>query len=194
MEHTKTGSHQIRPSRGNKVKLPLDSSSKNGVAKLVILTSFALFSMILINDFIVLMYDRRRLCEEGDVQAARSLLRKPRNLASTIVAFVEESLNGDVDPCETNFPDNGLFGEYPPLPHDGGDMIPRRPQGTIAYAVTITRCPEFYEPGVDKAPDPGADLFEATAIIKDEICNFTATMNKLTESGESADFTAGQTL
>jgi hypothetical protein len=40
----------------------------------------------------------------------------------------------------------------------------------VAYALTITRCPELYASEVDVTPDPGENFFEATAIIKDEIC------------------------
>lgn len=64
---------------------------------------------------------------------------------------------------------------------DGGP-IPNRPYGTIAYVLTIIRCPEWYEPGVDGTPDPGEDLFEMTAVIKDEICNATDTAKEFSDS------------
>ncbi len=50
------------------------------------------------------------------------------------------------------------------------------PENTTAYAVTITSCPEvYYEAPASEITDPGADIYEASAIIKSEVCDATGT-------------------
>ena len=46
---------------------------------------------------------------------------------------------------------------------------------TIAYVVCLTGCPVWYEPAVDTTsePDAGSDLYEASAILKSEVCAVT---------------------
>ena len=48
---------------------------------------------------------------------------------------------------------------------------------TIAYVVSLTGCPVWYEPGVDTTgePDAGSELYEASAILKSEVCTITDT-------------------
>lgn len=158
-----------------------------------------LTGMVVVNDCVIYLDLRRTLCEKGMHAEAQALLSEPRHLTSTIVAYVDAVLNGSEDPCkQTHFPETGLFAEYPPTVYDEGDGIPQRPAGTIAYVVTITRCPELYAPTVDDTPDPGTELYEVTAIIKNEICNTTEIIKNLnkaisdTESGST--LVRGQTL
>ncbi len=155
----------------------------------------ALASFSALSDYAEYLEKRRSLCEQGKSDEAYELSME-RNLVSTIVAYIDEAMNGDVDPCETIFPAHGLqadglFDEYPPLVHFGG-LVPHRPTGTIAYALTITRCPEIYAPPIDENPDPGDAIYEATVLVKDEICNTTATLKKLREVYMESNF--GQTL
>ncbi len=50
------------------------------------------------------------------------------------------------------------------------------PENTTAYAVTITSCPEvYYEAPATEITDPGPDIYEASAIIKSEVCDATGT-------------------
>jgi len=150
------------------------------------LACLAIASVLCLNDYSSEEVQRRLLCQLGKPEEARKLV-DDRNLASSMVAYVDEILNGAIDVCETAFPIGILFDEYPPLSRSGGP-IPNRPDGTIAYVLTITRCPDWYEAGVDGTPDPGDDLFEMTAIIKEEICNATDRANEL------ADASLSQTL
>ena len=152
----------------------------------------ALSSLAILNEYTFYHDVRRGLCESGRIEEANILFSEPRGLTSTIVAYIDSALNAEEDPCETNFPQVGIFDEYPPVTHGSGDNIPRRPVGTYAYALTITRCPEWYEPDVDGTVDPGVDLYEASAIIKDEICNATAT--SLLLNGNDPNGNTGQTL
>jgi len=170
-------------------------TQRAGVIRTSFLAVLVLTFVIVTNDYVIYLDLRRGLCEEGKTEEANNLfskLREQRYLATSIVAYVDEILNGAEDPCHTVYPESGLFEEYPVLIHTGGDGIARRPYGTVAYAMTITRCPEWYEPGVDDTQDPGAHIFEATAIIKDEICNATKTI--LGISTNSKDDRRGQTL
>jgi len=153
---------------------------QKGMKNLVVLAGLAIASVLCLNDYSSEESQRRLLCQQGKTEEAKMLV-DDRNLASTIVAYVDEILNGAIDVCETDFPIGILFDEYPPISHSGGP-IPNRPDGTVAYVLTITRCPEWYAAGVDATPDPGADLYEMTAIIKDEICNITDATNELANS------------
>ena len=156
---------------------------KKGMKNVIMLAGLAIASVLCLNDYSSDEVQRRLLCQMGRTEEARKLV-DDRNLASTMVAYVDEILNGAIDVCETEFPPGILFDEYPPLTHSGGP-IPNRPKGTMAYVLTITRCPEWYEPAVDGTPDPGDDLYEMTAVIKDEICNATDTTNELADSSFS---------
>ena len=50
-----------------------------------------------------------------------------------------------------------------------------RPKDTTAYAVVIECCPEKYEALLSGTTDPGADIFEASAMMKQSVCNATET-------------------
>ena len=92
--------------------------------------------------------------------------------SSSIGAYIDRVVRRGLASCETTFPDSKLFDEYPPVTHNAVRRIPNSPEGTIvAYALTVTRCPEFSASGVDGIPDPSKHIFQATVIIKDEICN-----------------------
>ena len=156
---------------------------KKGMKNLVVLAGLAIASVLCLNDYSSEEVQRRLLCQLGKTEEARKLV-DDRNLASTMVAYDDEILNGEIDVCETEFPPGILFDEYPPIDHTGGP-IANRPEGTVAYALTITRCPQWYEAGVDATPDPGAEMYEMTAVIKDEICNATDTKNVLANSAHS---------
>ena len=166
---------------------PSGPKRKFGLFKHFFLVLLGLTCAVLINDTIMYLDLRRTLCEKGMTEEARTLLQEPRHLTSTIVAYIDAIVNGAEDPCKTYFPNDGLFLEYPPVLYDEGDGIVRRPIGTIAFVVTITRCPEMYQPPVDDSPDPGPDLYEVTAIIKEEICNATATLNLLAGTTGDSD-------
>ena len=161
--------------------------------KMVVLAFTALASVAVLNDYAVIIDLRRGLCENGEVEEAKSLLSTPRGLKSSIIAYIDTIINADEDPCQTSFPNVGIFAEYPPLSHGGGNNIPQRPLGTYAYAIQITRCPEWYSSTVQGSIDPGDNLYEASAIIKDEICNATATNSLLTNKNDPGN-QKGQTL
>ena len=156
---------------------------KKGMKNVIMLAGLAIASVLCLNDYSSDEVQRRLLCQMGRTEEARKLV-DDRNLASTMVAYVDEILNGAIDVCETEFPPGILFDEYPALTHSGGP-IPNRPKGTMAYVLTITRCPEWYEAAVDGTPDPGDDLYEMAAVIKDEICNATDKANELADSSLS---------
>ena len=183
--------------KNKKGHLSIQRKRSGGILKYFFLVFLGLTGVIVVNDCVIYLDLRRSLCENGMTEEARTLLNEPRHLTSTIVAYIDAIVNGHEDPCKTSFPNAGLFLEYPPIVYDGGDNIVRRPVGTIAYVVTITRCPEMYAPGVDETPDPGPDLYEVTAIIKDEICNATETLNMLSQGSDSQgsdSYTRDQTL
>ena len=142
---------------------------KKGPVRIFLLGVFALASLGAVNDYADFVGKHRGLCELGKSEEALQLVTE-RNLASSIIAYIEGAVNGNLAPCEnTIIPESGVFEEYPTITHEAG-TIPNRPEGTVAYALTITRCPEVYTSTVDGTPDPGEHIFEATAIIKDEIC------------------------
>jgi hypothetical protein len=93
-----------------------------------------------------------------------------RNLVRRIAAYINNDVNGETTLCETRIPESGIFNEFPTITHSAGPVSSRPKGNTVAYALTITRCPELYASEVDVTPDPGENFFEATAIIKDEIC------------------------
>jgi len=161
---------------------------------MVALAFTALASVAVLNDYAVIMDVRRGLCENGEVEEAKSLLSTPRGLTSSIVAYIDNIINADEDPCQTSFPSvGGIFSEYPPMPYSGGNGVPQRPLGTYGYAIQITRCPEWYSSAIQGSIDPGDNLYEASAIIKDEICNATAT-NEMLTNGNDPGSQKGQTL
>jgi len=147
-------------------------AQRKGVKNLVVLVGAVIVSVLCINDYISESEHTRILCMQGKIEEVRKLV-DDRNLVSNMVAYIDEIFNGEMDICGTDFPDTLLWDEYPPIVHSGGDLIPHRPAGTIAYVLTITRCPDWYEPAVDGTPDPGDELYEMTAVIKNEICTTT---------------------
>jgi len=144
------------------------NAKKKGPIRMILLGAFALASFDAVNDYAEYLQTHRSLCEVGKSEEALQLANE-RKLTSSMIAYIDNVVNGDVVPCDTAIPEIGIFDEYPPIIHNAG-LIPNRPQGTMAYAFTITRCPEFYTSGVEGTPDPGENIFEATAIIKNEIC------------------------
>ena len=129
-------------------------------------------------------------------EAMRLLLADERNFVTSptsIGAYIDSILgvNRDIDLCKTAFPDSKLFDEYPLITHDGAGVIPNRPEGTIAYAFTITSCPEFSTSGVGGTSDPIKRKVEATTIIKDEICDATDALEIMRKENGSL---VGQTL
>jgi len=143
-------------------------------------------SLVAINDHTNYRNMRRSLCASGNVESLSAFLDEPRGLASSIIAYVDAALNGEPDACEISFPDLGVFEDYPPITYAGGP-IPNRPEGTVAFATTIIGCPEWYGPDVEGTPDPGADLFEATAILKNEVCDAVDFQDKLSTGAEGSN-------
>ena len=100
------------------------------------------------------------------------------------LAEVEEITNeaGEVDPSilvpDINEPmyysevDTTLLGLFEPQVYEPVNET-NRPEGTTAYTVTITSCPGTYNPPASEVSDPGADIYEASAICKNNVCNNT---------------------
>ncbi len=94
--------------------------------------------------------------------------------------FLAQEIDGIVDiaPQNDNIPlDSGerdLIENFAPQDYNiggtvGGSLEPDvGHDGTIAYTVPLTGCPEWYEPTVDTNGEPplAADLYEASAILK----------------------------
>ncbi len=169
-------------------------AKSNTIVRYFSLAILGMTTVVVLNDFALAMNVRRKLCRvSGELPRGRRLAAEPQILPSAIISYIDNLINGDEDPCKTDFPDEGVFEEYPPVVYDGGDGIPQRPPGTVAYVLPINGCPNRYEPGVIETPDPGADLFEVTAIIKDEICNATETMNRIS-ADTGSPYAKSQTL
>lgn len=60
-----------------------------------------------------------------------------------------------------------------------------RPEGTTAYVVMIYSCPEFYMPGQPDWTDPGTQLFEASAIIKQAVCKIAVDLAPVPDNATS---------
>ncbi len=98
-----------------------------------------------------------------------------------LAGFAEEEevdpvlLNPDVDSPDyyTNV-DAALLDVYEPKTYEPVNTT-ERPKDTTAYSVVITSCPETYNPPESEVTDPGTDIFEASAMLKQAVCNVTET-------------------
>ena len=97
--------------------------------------------------------------------------------------FNPDLVGGEVDPTilapdsETNVQrnvDSSVLGLFEPRVYEPVAET-NRPANTTAYAVVIECCPEKYEAMLSGTTDPGADIFEASAMIKQSVCNATET-------------------
>ncbi len=60
-------------------------------------------------------------------------------------------------------------------PEDAEDRATPPDEQTIAYVTVLEGCPEIYAPPEQMIEDPMADLYEAGAVIKSEVCEVTET-------------------
>ncbi len=103
----------------------------------------------------------------------------------------------DVDePMYYSEVDTALLSLFEPQIYEPVNETVRPGEGTTAYTVTITSCPGTYDPPASEVTDPGADLYEASAICKNNVCNTTdttATARRLGSHGHrdlvEADYT-----
>lgn len=75
-----------------------------------------------------------------------------------------------VDPVDTSLMESYEPKVYEPIEATGEPA----PIDTVAYTVVITSCPNTYEPPNSEVTDPGTELYEACAMIKNGVCNATA--------------------
>ena len=85
-------------------------------------------------------------------------------------ALVPDAEVTTVDPVDTT-----LLELYEPQVYEPVDATESPPPtiDTVAYTVVITSCPNTYEPPDSEVTDPGTEIFEASAMIKHEVCNAT---------------------
>ena len=94
----------------------------------------------------------------------------------TVINIVPETVGDTVlDAAERD-----LVQSYEPVTYDpvvAEAKATTNDADTIAYVVSITGCPEWYEPGsevgIADAPIIANDLYEASAILKSEVCEMT---------------------
>ena len=142
-----------------------------------------------VSEYAALLKNSRGVVGKSEDEAQLLLLADERNpiRSSTIIGtYINNIVKRDSALCQTTFPDSKLFDEYPPVAHNAVETIPNSPEGTIvAYALTITRCPEFSASGLGEIPDPSKHIFEATVIIKDEICDATDALKSMKKDNGS---------
>ena len=68
--------------------------------------------------------------------------------------------------------DTNLLDMYQPKSYEPVSNT-TRPKGTTAYTVVITSCPDTYSPPGSEVTDPGSDIFEASAMLKEFVCQLT---------------------
>eukprot|EP00551_Chaetoceros_affinis_P007592 CAMPEP_0203662284 /NCGR_PEP_ID=MMETSP0090-20130426/301_1 /ASSEMBLY_ACC=CAM_ASM_001088 /TAXON_ID=426623 /ORGANISM="Chaetoceros affinis, Strain CCMP159" /LENGTH=773 /DNA_ID=CAMNT_0050525047 /DNA_START=39 /DNA_END=2360 /DNA_ORIENTATION=+ len=97
-------------------------------------------------------------------------------------AEIEEITNpeGEVDPTvlvpDVNEPmyysevDTTLLGLFEPAIYEPVNETANRPEGTTAFTVTITSCPETYDAPSSEVTDPGGDIYEASCLLKNQAC------------------------
>lgn len=110
--------------------------------------------------------------ESGIYYAPESPIPIPDEM-SIVGGFIDPSLLAPKDSSDSTYysPVNtAILNTYTTQIYDPVDTT-IRPEGTTAYAVTITSCPEFYEPAEPDVTDPGAELYEASAMIKESVCS-----------------------
>lgn len=110
--------------------------------------------------------------ESGIYYAPESPIPIPDGM-SIVVGEIDPSLLAPKDSSDSTYDstvNNALLNTYTTQTYDPVDTT-LRPEGTTAYAVTITSCPEFYEPAEPDVTDPGAELYEASAMIKESVCS-----------------------
>lgn len=75
--------------------------------------------------------------------------------------------------------ERALVSVYDPQEYDPEAAVLRasdRDADTIAYTVFVTGCPELYQPSgqdIEEEPGSGSDLYEASAILKAQVCEMT---------------------
>ena len=74
--------------------------------------------------------------------------------------------------------ERGLMNTYDPIIYEAAvaiAMATTNDQGTVAYVVAHTGCSEWYEPATEAADEPASatDLYEASAVIKSQVCEMT---------------------
>ena len=156
--------------------------------------------LILIGSFVITVFcpavsayadfvkNRIGVVEKPEEISQLLLIADERNLtkSSSIRTYIDSVVKRDSASCETTFPDSKLFDEYPPVTYNSVGMIPNSPESTIvAYASTFTHCPDFSASGVDGIPNPRKHIFEATVIIKDEICDATDALEIMNKENAS---------
>jgi len=135
-------------------------------------------------------------------EQALQLVEK-KKATNAIGAYIDSMLKAS-NSCKSQFLDSKLFDEYPaPAPstitHNkakingvkGKMILPNRPESTIAYALTITCCPDFVDSADHETFDPGNIILEATTIIKDEICDTNDALELMRKRNDSL---SGHTL
>lgn len=84
-------------------------------------------------------------------------------------------LNPDADePQYYSNVETALFDVFEPATYEPVETT-ERPEDTTAYSVVITSCPETYNPPESEVTDPGAEIFEASAMLKQSVCDVTDT-------------------
>ncbi len=78
------------------------------------------------------------------------------------------------DPSAVTSVDTNLLDIFEPKEYNPVNET-TRPQGTTAYTVVISSCPDDYNPPSSEVTDPGNDIFEASAMLKQFVCNVTET-------------------
>ena len=81
----------------------------------------------------------------------------------------------DVDePVYYSEVDTALLDVYEPKTYEPVEETEIPPTDTTAYTITITSCPnDLYSPPDSEVTNPEGDIFEASAMIKQSICNAT---------------------
>lgn len=85
----------------------------------------------------------------------------------------DESILTPFDPRDSPYytpVTTGVLVTYQPGTYDAVGTT-RRPENTTAYVVVITGCPEWYKPTQPDVTDPGPELYEASALIKQNVCS-----------------------
>ncbi len=80
----------------------------------------------------------------------------------------------DYETSSDNVDEASLLGLFEPRVYSPVDET-TRPANTTAYAVVIECCPEKYDTILKGTTDPGSDIFEASAMLKQGVCNATET-------------------